>query len=70
MDSVTTLSLIRHAEVEASYQGVFGGRIDMVVTFLINVRLAMPVVLVALAVVAIFGGSLEVVIIQQSLRPR
>jgi broad specificity phosphatase PhoE len=29
MDSITTLFLIRHAEVEASYQGVFGGRIDM-----------------------------------------
>ena len=29
MDTVTTLYLIRHAEVEASYQGVFGGRIDM-----------------------------------------
>ncbi|MBK0398526.1 ABC transporter permease [Limibaculum sp. M0105] len=43
--------------------GYFGGRVDMVVTFLINVRLAMPVVLVALAVVAIFGGSLQVVII-------
>ena len=38
--------------------GYFGGRVDMVVTFLINVRLAMPVVLVALAVVAILGGSL------------
>ncbi len=25
----TTLHLIRHAEVEARYQGVFGGRIDM-----------------------------------------
>ena len=25
----TTLHLIRHAEVEASYQGIFGGRIDM-----------------------------------------
>jgi peptide/nickel transport system permease protein len=33
------------------------------VTFLINVRLAMPVVLVALAIVAVFGGSLEVVIL-------
>ncbi|MGM0584337.1 MAG: ABC transporter permease [Pseudomonadota bacterium] len=43
--------------------GYFGGRVDMVVTFLINVRLAMPVVLVALAVVAILGGSLEVVIV-------
>jgi len=32
--------------------GYFGGRVDMVVTFLINVRLAMPLVLVALAVMA------------------
>jgi broad specificity phosphatase PhoE len=29
MNDVTTLFLIRHAEVEARYQGVFGGRIDM-----------------------------------------
>lgn len=43
--------------------GYFGGRIDTCVTFLINVRLAMPVVLVALAVVALFGGSLTVVIL-------
>jgi peptide/nickel transport system permease protein len=43
--------------------GYFGGKVDMVVTFLINVRLAMPVVLVALAIVAVFGGSLEVVIL-------
>lgn len=43
--------------------GYFGGRVDLAVTFLINVRLAMPVVLVALAVVAIWGGSLQVVII-------
>lgn len=42
--------------------GYFGGRVDMAVTFLINVRLAMPVVLVALAVVALFGGSLHVVV--------
>lgn len=42
--------------------GYFGGRVDDVVTFMINVRLAMPVVLVALAVVAILGGSLQVVI--------
>lgn len=41
--------------------GYFGGRVDAVVTFLINVRLALPVVLVALAVVAILGGSLTVV---------
>jgi peptide/nickel transport system permease protein len=43
--------------------GYFGGWVDLVVTFLINVRLAMPVVLVALAVVALFGGSLQVVIL-------
>ncbi|PIL15604.1 peptide ABC transporter permease [Puniceibacterium antarcticum] len=42
--------------------GYFGGKVDAFVTFLINVRLAMPVVLVALAVVAILGGSLTVVI--------
>jgi len=42
--------------------GYFGGRVDMVVTFLITVRLSMPVVLVALAVVAIVGGSLQVVV--------
>jgi peptide/nickel transport system permease protein len=42
--------------------GYFGGRVDAVVTFLINVRLALPVVLVALAVVALMGGSLTVVI--------
>lgn len=42
--------------------GYFGGKVDAVVTFLINVRLAMPVVLVALAVVALFGGSLFVVV--------
>lgn len=42
--------------------GYFGGWVDTVVTFLINVRLAMPVVLVALAVVALFGGSLNVLI--------
>ena len=43
--------------------GYFGGRVDMVVTFLVTVRLAMPVVLVALAVVALVGSSLQVVIL-------
>jgi peptide/nickel transport system permease protein len=43
--------------------GYFGGRIDMVVTFITTVRLAMPVILVALAVVATVGGSLLVVIL-------
>lgn len=43
--------------------GYFGGRVDMVVTFIVTTRLAMPVVLVALAVVALAGGSLHVVIL-------
>jgi peptide/nickel transport system permease protein len=43
--------------------GYVGGRTDTVVTFLVTTRLAMPVVLVALAVVAIFGGSLNIVIL-------
>ncbi|MBL8808051.1 MAG: ABC transporter permease [Rhodospirillales bacterium] len=42
--------------------GYFGGRTDMVVSFVVTARLAMPVVLVALAVVALVGGSLVVVI--------
>ena len=42
--------------------GYFGGRVDMIVTFMVTVRLSMPVVLVALAVVALIGGSLNVVI--------
>ena len=43
--------------------GYFGGRVDLVVTFLITVRLALPVILVALAVVAVVGGSLPLVIL-------
>jgi peptide/nickel transport system permease protein len=42
--------------------GYFGGKVDMAISFMITVRLAMPVVLVALAVVALIGGSLQVVI--------
>lgn len=42
--------------------GYYGGRVDMVVNFLILTRLSLPVVLVALAVVAVAGGSLTVVI--------
>ena len=42
--------------------GYFGGRIDMVVNFIVTTRLSMPVVLVALAVVALIGSSLTVVI--------
>ncbi|WP_420562931.1 ABC transporter permease [Thalassobaculum sp.] len=43
--------------------GYFGGKVDMVVTFLITCRLSLPVILVSLAVVAIVGGSLEMVIL-------
>jgi peptide/nickel transport system permease protein len=43
--------------------GYFGGRVDMVVSFIVTTRLAMPVILVALAVVALAGGSLHVVIL-------
>lgn len=43
--------------------GYFGGRVDLVVTFLITCRLSLPVILVSLAVVAVIGGSLEVVIL-------
>jgi peptide/nickel transport system permease protein len=43
--------------------GYFGGRTDMVVTFFVTVRLAMPLILVALAVVATIGGSLAVVVL-------
>ncbi len=35
--------------------GYFGGRMDMVVNFIVTTRLSMPVVLVALAVVSIVG---------------
>ena len=42
--------------------GYFGGRVDMVVSFIVTTRLSMPVVLVALAVVALIGSSLTVVI--------
>lgn len=43
--------------------GYFGGKTDMVVSFLVTTRLSMPVILVALATVAIVGGSLWVVIL-------
>ncbi|MBU0723907.1 MAG: ABC transporter permease [Alphaproteobacteria bacterium] len=42
--------------------GYFGGRVDLVVTFLITCRLSMPVILVSLAVVALVGSSLTVVV--------
>ncbi|HEY8610237.1 MAG TPA: ABC transporter permease [Roseomonas sp.] len=43
--------------------GYFGGWTDTVVSFLITTRLSLPVVMVALAVVAVLGGSLQVVVL-------
>ncbi|CAN7659026.1 ABC transporter permease [Rhizobium rhizogenes] len=42
--------------------GYFGGKVDAVVMFIVSVRLALPATLVSLAVVALFGGSLTVVV--------
>ncbi|MCG6122142.1 MAG: ABC transporter permease [Microvirga sp.] len=43
--------------------GYFGGRIDSAVVFILTCRLALPVVIVALAVVALVGPSLQLVIL-------
>lgn len=43
--------------------GYFGGMADYIVSFIITVRLALPAVLVAVAVVALIGGSMQVVIL-------
>jgi peptide/nickel transport system permease protein len=43
--------------------GYFGGRVDTAVSFVVTTRLSMPVILVALATVAIVGSSLWVVIL-------
>ncbi|HTX02909.1 MAG TPA: ABC transporter permease [Candidatus Acidoferrales bacterium] len=43
--------------------GYFGGIADLIVNFFVTVRLSMPIILVALAVVALIGGSLTVVIL-------
>lgn len=43
--------------------GYFGGRVDAAVSYVLTTRLALPVVLVALAVVSLVGGSLQVVVL-------
>ena len=43
--------------------GYFGGRVDAVVSYVVTTRLAMPVVLVALAMASLVGGSLKVVVL-------
>jgi peptide/nickel transport system permease protein len=43
--------------------GFYGGRIDMGIMFIITTRLSIPVILVALSVVAVAGSSLWIVIV-------
>ena len=47
--------------------GFYGGRIDDAVMFLITCRLAIPIILVALTVVAMIGSSLTIVILTLGL---
>jgi peptide/nickel transport system permease protein len=47
--------------------GYFGGRVDDVVMFIITCRLSIPLILVALTVVALIGSSLIVVILTLGL---
>ncbi len=43
--------------------GYFGGRVDAAVVYLTNVKLALPVILVALSIASISGGSITVLIL-------
>jgi peptide/nickel transport system permease protein len=43
--------------------GYFGGRVDSFIVYLINVKLALPVILIALSVSSISGGSIPALII-------
>lgn len=43
--------------------GFYGGRVDQALMFVINTRLALPIFLVAMAVVVVFGASLTVTIL-------
>ena len=43
--------------------GYFGGRVDAVLSFVVMTRLAMPIIMVALAVVALVGASLQTVVL-------
>lgn len=42
--------------------GYFGGNVDRAISFLITARLSLPIILVALAVVSMFGTSLFIVV--------
>jgi peptide/nickel transport system permease protein len=43
--------------------GYFGGKVDLFINYLVTTRLSLPVILVALAVVALVGSSLWIVIL-------
>lgn len=43
--------------------GYWGGRVDLAVNFILTIRLTLPVVLVALVVVAVIGNSLTLLIV-------
>jgi len=43
--------------------GYFGGRVDSFIVYLINVKLALPVILIALSISSISGGSIPALII-------
>ena len=47
--------------------GYFGGRVDMAISFIVTTRLSLPIVLVALAAVALGGASLKTLAIVLSL---
>jgi peptide/nickel transport system permease protein len=47
--------------------GYWGGRVDLAASFLIQSRLAMPIILVTLAAVSLFGASLPVIVTVASL---
>jgi peptide/nickel transport system permease protein len=47
--------------------GYFGGRTDMLISFILTTRLSLPIVLVALAAVALGGASLRTLVIVLSL---
>jgi peptide/nickel transport system permease protein len=49
------------------FGGYFGGKVDDVVMFIITCRLSIPLILVALTVVALVGSSLSVVILTLGL---
>jgi peptide/nickel transport system permease protein len=43
--------------------GYWGGRVDLIINFVLTIRLTLPVVLVALVVVALVGNSLNVLML-------